>query len=165
MVELKGLLWKKLRKGEKGEEEPKTEAKKEEVKRQEKPKEEVKPEVKPKSEEELRKMSEILRGEDEEIRKQEEMLKQKKIEIFKSYELLNIDKLRSMGYDMKQNAIRCVICRKWMSYDKEKLSELIKKNDVDIIWKYVCKECRKKTKKIRGKISEKYVPQTFIGSE
>jgi len=108
-------------------------------------------------------MDELLSEEDEEIRRQEEMIKQKKMEIFQSYDELNIEKLRSMGYDIGQNTIRCVICREWKNYDTEKLSELIKKNNVDVIWKYVCKECRKSMKK--KKISVKYAPQIFIGSE
>jgi len=169
MVELRGLLWKKLQKGEEKKEEakPKEEPKKE-VKKEEKPKEEkevVKPVEKPKSEEELRKMEKIITGRDEELREQEEMIKQRKIEIFKSLEGLNTEKLRSMGYDINQKAIRCVVCREWKIYEKDKLSDLIKKNDIDIVWKYVCHGCRKNIKKRKRKISEKYAPEIFIGSE
>ena len=165
MVELKGLLWKKLQKGEKKVEKPKVEEKKEVGK--DKPKEEkkeVEPVIKPKSEEELRKMDQLLRGKDEEIWKQEQLIKQKKLEIFKAYDELNTEKLRSMGYDKKQSIIRCVVCREWKSYDKDKLSDLIKRNDADIIWKYICNECRKKMK-LRKRVSVKYDPEKFIGSE
>ena len=146
MVELKGLLWKRFQKSEKKEE-----------------KKEVKPVEEPKSEEELQKIDQLLRGRDEELWKQEQAIKQKKLEIFKAYDELNTEKLRSMGYDKKQSIIRCVVCRQWKSYDKDKLSELIKKNDFDIIWKYVCNECRKRMKKKR--VSIKYDPEKFIGSE
>lgn len=165
MVELKGLLWKKFKKSEGKEEKPKEEAKPEE-KKPEKPKEEkeeVKRVEKPKSEEELRKIDQLLRGKDEEIWRQEQAIKQKKLEIFKAYDELNTEKLRSMGFDKNQSIIRCVVCRQWKSYDKDKLSELIKKNDFDIIWKYVCNECRKKMKKKR--VSVKYDPKKFIGSD
>ena len=117
-----------------------------------------------KSEEELRKIDELLRGEDEEIWKQEQAIKQKKLEIFRAYDELNTEKLRSMGFDKNQSIIRCVVCREWKSFDKDKLSELIKKNDIDIIWKYVCNECRKKLK-LRKRVSVKYDPGKFIGSE
>jgi len=167
MVELKGLLWKRLQKSEKKEEKPKEEAKPE-GKKHEKPKEEkevVKPVEKPKSEEELRKIEKIITGKDEELRKQEEMIKQRKIELFRSFEELNTEKLRSMGYDIKQNALRCVICREWKVYEKDKLSDLIKKNNIDILWKYVCHGCRKSIKTRKRRISEKYAPEIFIGSE
>jgi len=167
MVELRGLLWKKLQKSEKKEEKKPKEEAKPEKKKPEKPKEEkevVKPVEKPKSEEELRKIDELLRGEDEEIWKQEQAIKQKKLEIFRAYDELNTEKLRSMGFDKNQSIIRCVVCREWKSFDKDKLSELIKKNDIDIIWKYVCNECRKKLK-LRKRVSVKYDPGKFIGSE
>jgi hypothetical protein len=166
MVELKGLLWKKMHKDD--EEEDREKPKKEEKQKKGKEKgeeKEVKPVVKPKSEEELKKIDHQLREKDEEIRKQELLIKQKKLEIFRSYDSLNIEKLRSMGFDMEQNIIRCVMCRQWIKYNKEKLSELIKKNDVDIIWKYVCTECRKKMKTRRKKISVKYAPEIFTGSD
>ena len=149
MVELKGILWKKLQKTEEEKEKPDVVVVKKDMKMNQ-----IKPVEKLKSEEELQKISQLLRDKDEKIRKQEEEIKKKKIEIFKSYDELNTEKLKSMGYDKEQNIIRCVVCRQWKSYDKEKLSELIKKNDVDVIWKYVCCECRKNMKKKR--ISEKF---------
>lgn len=173
MVGLRGLLWKKLQKSKDKVEEKKEEAKpkeepKKEVKKEEKPKEEkeeVKPVEKPKSEEELRKIEKIITGKDEELRKQEELIKQRKIEMFRSFEELNTEKLRNMGYDINQKAIRCVICREWKVYEKDKLSDLIKKNDIDILWKYVCHGCRKNMKRRKRRISEKYAPEIFIGSE
>ena len=136
MVQLRGLLWRKLKEMEKKEE--KRDKKKEVEEAEEIP------------EEELKEKEELLRKEEERLRKE-------KIKMLKALDEINKKKLKEMGLDIAKKRIRCILCKKWEAYNDEELLELIKKNDFDVIWKYICKECRKKLKK--EEIPEEYSPE------
>ena len=141
MVELKGLLWKKIHEKEDEKEKPSPEIPKE--KKKEGFTEE---EVKVKEEEKL-------------IREEEDRIREEKIKMYRFFDELNKMKLKEMGIDIVEGKIRCVICKKWKGYTDEGLIDLIKRNGIDIIWKYICNQCRKSL--LREKVPEEYVPEQF----
>lgn len=137
-VELRGILWRKMH-----EEKPVIEERKKVI-------EEHKiPEIKPEeielpedsdSTEELIKHQQL-------IREQEEYIKEEKKKMAKFVDELNTKKLKDMGFDITQNMIRCSNCGKWKTVSKKELTNKMKKHGIDIIWKYVCRECAKSLKK------------------
>jgi len=136
----RGLLWKKL---EKGEIKPlkKEKSRKKEEKIEEK-KEEPEIEVGEMSEKQLEEMANLLREE-------ETFLKEQKKEFRKFLDQMNVKKLRSMGVDLEKNKILCSGCKKWKSLPKDKLLELIKNQGFDIIWEYRCPSCEEKKKSLK----------------
>jgi hypothetical protein len=136
---LRGLLWKKLH-----EKEDKKENSLPEMHKDNKKVELTEEERQVKEEEEL-------------IREEEEKIKEEKIKMYRFFDEINKMKLKEMGIDIVDGKIRCVICKKWKGYTDEGLLDLIKRNGIDIIWKYMCDQCRKSM--IREKIPEEYVPE------
>ena len=156
MAPLRGILWKKLH------------SKKSEPKEKEKTvekKEETPPEEEEKSEEELQEEEEQIMKEaemkEEEalIREEEERMREEKIKMYRFRDESNKKKLRDMGLDVKEGKILCVVCKKWKGYTEEALMALVKRNGIDIIWKYICDKCRKDL--LREKVPEEYVPEEF----
>ena len=127
----KGILWKKLREGEKIEEthEKIQEKEKKILYQQEKAMEEV--------EEEKIKEREKL------IEEQEELIKEEKEELRQEIDQMNTDKLREMGLDIKENLILCSGCNEWKPLTEKRLLKLIEKKGFGIIWKYRCTECKR----------------------
>jgi len=147
----RGLLWRKLEKreikpsekveqpkkiGEKKEEEPKEEPKEEEKKEEAEP-EEKKEEVKEMDEEKIKEMSTL-------IREEETFLKEQRKELQKFLDEMNVKKLKSMGVDIKENKILCSGCKEWKTLPKGKLTKLMEKHGLDIIWEYKCPDCEDK---------------------
>ena len=122
-VELRGYLWRKIH--ETSEPSKKTE-----------PIEKSKTEI-PISDNELIKK-------EQEIRQEEERIKQEKEQIYRTMDETNTKKLFEMGLDLKEGKIRCSNCIKWEPVNKKNLMNMINKHGIEIIWKYKCKECKKK---------------------
>jgi len=118
-VELRGYLWRRMHE-------------------KETPSKEIKPTEKMPIEE-----SEIIKKE-RLIREEEERLKQEKEEIYKNIDELNVRKLIEIGLDVKQSKIRCSNCINWEPITKKSLTKIINKYGIDILWKYKCKNCKKK---------------------
>ncbi len=78
------------------------------------------------------------------IREEEELLKQEKEKLYKTIDELNIKKLLDIGLDTSQNKIRCSNCKNWEPINENNLAEMIKHHGINIIWKYKCKNCKKK---------------------
>jgi len=78
------------------------------------------------------------------IRETEESLKKEKEQIYKTIEELNVKKLSEMGFDITQNKIRCSNCKNWEIINIKNLTDMIKDHGMDIIWKYKCKDCKKR---------------------
>jgi len=98
-----------------------------------------------------------VKEEEELIREEEEKIKEEKIKMYRFYDELNKMKLKEMGLDIVNGKIRCVICKQWKGYTDEILLELVKRNGIDIIWKFMCDKCRKNM--VREKVPEEYVPE------
>ena len=129
MTELRGILWRKIN----------------EMKQ--KPEQETEETL---QEDEAKEEEEFLREEDVRIRKE-------KTKLYEFYDGLNRMKMKDMGLDIDNNKIRCTICKEWKDYTNEKLLGLIKRNGIDIIWKFTCKECRKRM--LKQKVPEEYSPE------
>ena len=114
--EMRGMLWRKL--------------KSEEVERRMKREEEI-------SEESIEEKERRLKEEEERIKKEKE-------KFYEYLDELNTKKLKEIGLDIKENKIRCSVCKRWKSIRKDQLLDLIKEHGISIIWKYVCRDCRKK---------------------
>jgi hypothetical protein len=80
------------------------------------------------------------------INSEETLIKKEKEKIANDIDDLNIRKMLEIGLDMNQGLIRCSNCKSWEPTDKKRLSKMIKKHGIDIIWKYKCKDCRKTNK-------------------
>ena len=119
----------KPKKEERPKEEPKKEEKKEEVKSVEK--------IKEMGEEEIKEMSTL-------IREEETFLKEQKKRLQKYLDETNIQKLKSIGVDVKENKILCSGCKRWIRLPRGKLMKLIEKYGFDIIWEYRCPDCKGK---------------------
>ncbi len=159
MVELRGILWRKMQG-------MKRKNKKEPKKEEKKPRIEVKDKEISIDEEELKKVAkeeelseQEVKEEEELIREEEARIKEEKIKMYRFYDELNKIKLKDMGLDIVNGKIRCVVCKKWKGYTDEILLALIKRNGIDIIWKYMCEKCRKDM--VREKVPEEYVPEEF----
>jgi len=100
-----------------------------------------------------------VKEEEKLIREEEEKIKEEKIKMYRFYDELNKMKLKEMGLDIVNGKIRCVVCKQWKGYSEERLLDLIKKNGIDIIWKFMCDKCRKSM--VREKVPEEYVPEEF----
>lgn len=148
MVQLRGILWRKMQamKEVKGKPRPKLEIKLrgDYMKNREEPKEKI--------EESMEEGQ--AREEEELIREEEERIKEGKIKLYRFYDDLNRLKLKDMGLDVNKNKIRCAVCKNWEDYTEEKLLGLIKRNGIDIIWKFTCKKCRKGM--LKEKVPEEY---------
>jgi hypothetical protein len=129
MVELRGILWRKIQ----------------EMKQ------------KPKEETEEKMDEEEAKVEEQFIREEEIRLREEKKDLYEFYDSLNRMKMKDMGLDIDKDKIKCTICKKWKDYTKERLLGLIKRNGIDIIWKYTCKDCRKKM--TRKRVPEEYLPK------
>jgi len=157
MAPLRGILWKKLHskkpkpkeKKEEKKEEPKEEELEEETKEEEELKEEEEQVIK---EAEMKETEEIISEEEQRIREE-------KIKMYRFRDETNKRKLMDMGIDVENGKILCVVCKKWKGYTDEALIDLIKRNGIDIIWKYICEKCRKDL--LREKVPEEYIPEEF----
>jgi len=151
MVQLRGILWRKMqgmKKREKKKPEPKFKPREDIMKNKEEPKEiEVSME------------EEEARDEEEQMREEEERIKEEKIKLYRFYDDLNRLKLKDMGLDINKSKIRCVVCKKWEDYTEERLLGLIKRNGIDIIWKFTCNKCRKTM--LKERVPEEYVPEVI----
>jgi len=126
----RGILYRKLREEKKIE---KTEEKIEEIQKKiiyerEKTTEEL-------SEEQIKEKERQLKEEEEFLKEEKEKLRQQIDEV-------NIDKLKNMGLDIKENLILCSNCNNWKPLPMKRLLKRIEKKGFGIIWKYRCKECR-----------------------
>jgi len=75
---------------------------------------------------------------------QEGHIKEELEKIHEFRDQVNKKKLKEIGVDLDQGSIRCSKCYNWKKMTKKDLSDLIAKNDIDILWKYQCKECSDK---------------------
>lgn len=131
----RGILWRKL---EKREIVPLTKQP-ERIEKKESKKEEVIPEEEMKKidERKIKEMSDL-------IREEEVFLQEQKKKLGKYLDETNINKLKSIGVDVRENKILCSSCNQWVKIPKEKLLKLIEKHGFDIIWEYKCPECKDK---------------------
>ncbi len=87
--------------------------------------------------------SEIIKKK-QSLLEEEKRLKQEREEIYKTIDELNVRKLLEIGLDVNQSRIRCSNCIAWESINNKNLSKMIKRHGIDILWKYKCKNCKKK---------------------
>jgi len=120
-VELRGYLWRKMQEIEMPSKETKPVEKKEELP----------------VDDELIKKKQL-------IKEEEEILKQEKEKLYQNIDDVNIRKLLEIGFDIKQNKIRCSNCINWDPVNNKNLAKMIKKHGIDILWNYKCKNCKKK---------------------
>jgi len=159
MAPLRGILWKKLH-SKKSKPKEKDKEREKPVEEEVMPEEELEKEEKELQEEEEQIMKEAEMKEEEAlIREEEERMREEKIKMYRFRDESNKKKLRDMGLDVKEGKILCVVCKKWKGYTEEALMALVKRNGIDIIWKYICDKCRKDL--LREKVPEEYVPEEF----
>jgi len=157
MAQLRGVLWKKLHSKKT---EPKEKVKEKPVDEKITQEEGELPEEGELQKEEEQIMMEAEMKETEElISEEEERMREEKIKMFRFHDESNKKKLKDMGLDVNEGKILCVVCKKWKGYTDEALIDLIKRNGIDIIWKYICDKCRKDL--LREKVPEEYVPEEF----
>jgi len=156
MAQLRGILWKKLHSKKT---EPKEKAKEKPVDEKVTQEEELPEEGELQKEEEEIMMEAEMKETEDLIREEEERMREEKIKMFRFHDESNKKKLKDMGLDVNEGKILCVVCKKWKGYSDETLIDLIKRNGIDIIWKYICDKCRKDL--LREKVPEEYVPEEF----
>ena len=156
MAQLRGVLWKKLHSKKA---EPKEKVKEKLVDEKVTQEEEL-PEGEELEKEEEQIMKEAEMKEEEGLISEEEArIREEKIKMYRFRDESNKKKLKDMGLDVKEGKILCVVCKKWKGYTDEALIDLIKRNGIDIIWKYICDKCRKDL--LREKVPEEYIPEEF----
>jgi rubredoxin len=126
----RGFLWRKL------EAKPLEGVGKNEKIEEKKPKKEIKPETEFEEidEKKIKEMSSL-------IKEEEAFLKEQKKKLGKYLDDMNIQKLKSIGVDVKENKIFCSECKQWKDIPKDQLLKLIEKYGFDIIWEYKCPDC------------------------
>jgi len=89
---------------------------------------------------------EEIKEKERQLKEQEELIKDEKERLHQQVEEMNTDKLKEMGLDIKENLILCSSCNDWKPLKKERLAKMIGKKGFEIIWKYRCRECKKRKK-------------------
>jgi hypothetical protein len=125
----RGLLWRVFRKKLKFRAKGETEKRREKLEGMESTEEP--------SEEEIKEIAELIKREETFIQEQKRRLEEYVNE-------LNTKKLKEMGLDIKENKILCSECKRWIALSREKTMKLLEKHGFEIIWKYVCPDCRQR---------------------